>query len=121
MLSYQFRQQVEHILAIHVTIGADPLSRFQRPATREDRQPLQQRTLGFAEQVVAPVEGCHQRLLAREGGAAATGQETEPLVEPKRDLFGGQRVDPCRGKLQCQRNAVEALANLRAGSCIDGG
>ena len=65
-----------------------------------------------AEQVVAPVDGGPQRLLALGGAASAAGQDVEALVEPFDDLRGRQGPGAGRGELDGQRDAVDLGAQL---------
>src|ERR1051325_5147408 len=51
--------------------GADGIRGFQRADPREARQPSHQHSLGCREQIITPVDGGPQRLLAREGRPAA--------------------------------------------------
>ena len=111
-LAGQLRQQVKYLVAVQSIARADGFSCLERPATREHRQSLEQAPLRSTKKVVAPAEGRRQRLLTRKDCATAAGQQLEPLVEPTSDLFGGERVDPRRGKLQCKRNAVETSTDL---------
>ena len=80
----QARQQVQDVPGARPSRRrAHLLGRLERPAAGEHRQAGEQALLG-RRQVVAPVHRRPQRLVAREGGAAAPGQEAEPVVEPRR-------------------------------------
>ena len=92
----QPRQQVEHRVRGEAVARADRLGGLQRPAAGEDRQPPQQRPLRLGQQVVAPVERRPQRLLARQRGPAAAGQQPEAVVQPPGDLLDRQR--PARAR-----------------------
>src|SRR5205823_14013692 len=56
-------------------VSADRLGGLQAPATGDDGKPPQQRSLLVGEQIVAPIDGGAERLLPRQGGAAAAGEE----------------------------------------------
>ena len=45
-------------------------------------------------------------------GATTAGEEPEALIDERGDLAGVHAHDPCRGELDCERNAVEAAADL---------
>jgi hypothetical protein len=73
------------------------------------------------QQVVAPANGRGQRLLTRDGGAVATREQPEALVE----AFG-EHIDrhcPRAGRRELQRewDAVEACANTTDCVCVVGG
>ena len=50
------RQQVEDLGDLQATAGANRLNPIERPAPGEDRNAPEERLLGRAEQVVAPVD-----------------------------------------------------------------
>ena len=70
----------------------------------------QDRALAVRQQVVAPLNGRPERLVARQGGAAPAGEQAEPVGQAIEDLLGGQYSRPDRGELDRQRQAVEATA-----------
>ena len=53
---------------------------------REHTEPVEDRPLACREQRVRPVDGRSQRLMTLDRGAAPAGEQTEPLVEARRDL-----------------------------------
>ena len=57
-------------------------------------------------------------MLAGERRAAAASQQPETLIQPKRDLLGGQRLDSRRCELQRQWNAVESTTYLHHSRCV---
>ena len=71
----QVPQQVQHVARRDVVARADRLGRVERESAGEHRQPLQQRALAGREQVVAPVDRCAQRLLARQRRLVAALQQ----------------------------------------------
>ena len=52
-------------------------------------------------------------------GAAAACQQPEPVIELCCDFFNGEDLDPRRGQLDRQRDAVEPGADLRHGGRVD--
>ena len=73
---------------------------------------------GFGQQVVAPVDQRAQRLLARQRGAAAAGQQPEAVVQPRGDLLRRKHLDARGRQLDRQRDAVQPVADLRDGGRI---
>ena len=74
------RQEIEHVLFIEVTTGAHRFDGFEGTTTGEHRESPQQRTLGFREQLVAPVDRGAQGLLARQRSPIAAGQQAETVA-----------------------------------------
>jgi hypothetical protein len=62
--------------------------------------------------VVAPSYRCLEGLLARHCGAGTAGEQLEPVAKPRGNLLGGQHSHPRRSKLEGQRDAIEATADL---------
>jgi hypothetical protein len=107
----QCGQQVQDLVGADAGSGADLLGRLQRGAAGEDRETAPERALGVVEQVPAPVHHRAQRLMPGHRGAAAAGQQLEPVAQPGRDLLGGHGAQPGRGQLDGQRHAVERPAD----------
>ena len=103
---------MKHVFRRQVVCGADLLCRLEAETPSEHRQAGQQHPLGIAEQVVAPLQGGLQALMARRRGAAACGKEPEAVVQARRDLGGGQHTDTGRSKLNGKRHAVQPSADL---------
>jgi hypothetical protein len=93
-------------------IGADRFRRFQVPAAGEHRQLPQQASLRLAEEVVAPLDECSQRLVTRQRCAAAPGEQAKPVIEPVVELLDRQRLHAGCRQLDRQRNTVQPLADL---------
>ena len=70
----------------------------------EHRKPAQQQAFRLGEQIVAPVEGRPQGLMARDGSPARL-QELETVVEMSRDLLDRQRRGARGSEFDCKRNA----------------
>ena len=85
----------------------------RRPAAGEHRQPAQQPVVVLGQEVPAPVDERVERLLARDRGPAAAGEQPEPVTEPLRDVVRRHRRDPRRGELDRERDPVEPPADLR--------
>ncbi len=56
--------------------------------------------------------------MALDRGAAATGEEAEPLVDERGDLSGVHAHDPRRRQLDRERDAVESSADLGDGGRV---
>ncbi len=93
-------------------LGAHGLGGLQREAAREDRQPAEQDALRLGQQVVTPVDGGAQRLVPRDGRAAAGGQQREAVVQAGGDLLHRKHLHAGGGQFDRQRDAVQALADL---------
>ena len=91
------RQQLEHALWTDAAPGGDLLGCGQREATREHCQPAENHALVLVQQVVAPVEGRPQGLVAARGRARATDQHREDVVETLGQLADGQHPHLGRG------------------------
>jgi hypothetical protein len=114
-------QHIHDVFAVQFIARAHRFGGLQRPASGEHSKSLEQPPLGCAQQVVAPIEGRGQGLVARRGGATDAAQQPEALVEPRGDLFGCERFDSRRRKLERQRKTVKATADLNHSRCIAAG
>ena len=97
-----------------VEVGAgDRLGRLDRRAAREHGEAREARLLAVAQQLVAPVDGRAQRVVA--GGRVASGGagSAECHVQTFGDLGGRQQPAAGRGELDRQRQPVDAPADLR--------
>jgi hypothetical protein len=81
-------------------------------------QPPQQDTVLRRQQVVAPVDGRPQRLMARQSGPAAGGQEPEAIGQTIEDLLRGEDSHSDRGQLDRQRQTVELAADVDDGGLV---
>ncbi len=108
----QAREQV-HDLELVRRLARHPGRRFQRPPTREHREPPEQTLLLGRELVVAPLDRRPQGLVPRHRGPAAAGQQAEAIIQPGSDLIQREDPDPRRGQLDGERDPVEAAADLR--------
>ena len=82
----QVREQLEDVVALDRITRAHRLDRVERAATGEHRQAVQEPLLGFAQQVVGPVDRGPQRLVTFDRVAVAAGEEPEPPIQPSRQL-----------------------------------
>ena len=106
----QRRQRVE----IRV---ADRFGGVEGAAAAEDGEPGEQLLLVVVEQVVAPGDRRAQRRVALVGVAPAL-EQVEPLRDPLEQLLGAEELDPCRGELDREREAVEAADQLVHGGRV---
>ena len=104
-------EQVQHGRGRQIGTGDDVLGGVEGPAAAEHGEPAEQQPLRRGEQVVAPVDGSAQGLLAGVGGAAAGGQKGEPVLDAVGELGRAEAGEPGRGQLQGKRDAVQALAD----------
>jgi hypothetical protein len=74
---------------VRVAVGvADGLGGRQRAAAGEHSQPGQQPLLGRIQQVVAPVQGGPQRLLAGRQVTGPPGQQLQAVLQPCLEVLG---------------------------------
>ena len=105
-------QEVQHVRFVDRPARADGLGRLEAEATGEDREAAKERLLVRGEQVVAPVHGRPERLVARHRDAAAARQETEAVIQAGRDLLHRQRPEASRGQFEGERDAIKAATDL---------
>ena len=117
-LLYQREQQIPDLLRRHFLAGNHGANRGERGFAQEHRHPGEQRLFHIAEQAVAPFDQSVERLLARQGGAATAGQETEALIKAASELIDGQHFEPRHRQLDRQGDAIEPAADRRDGSGI---
>ena len=115
---HEMVQEVEDVEGIDAVAGRHRLCRLERPPAAEDGQPPQKHALVLGQQLVAPVDGGPQRLLAGHGRAVAAGEEAELVAETVEDLAGGEHVHARGGQLDGQRDAVEAPADVLDDSAV---
>ena len=65
-----------------------PLDVVQGERAGEPAQAAEQTLLDRGQQIMAPVDGRPQRLLARQRRAPAAGEQGEPVGQPVQDLLG---------------------------------
>ena len=107
----QPRQDVGDLTPFEAVTGAHRLDRGEVEAPGEDGQAAKERPLVVREQLVAPLEGRLERLLARRRRAAARAQQPEAVVQPLCDRVRPQRAEAGRGELDREREAVEPVAD----------
>ena len=75
------------------------------------------RLFGIVEQVVGPLHGVAQRLVALQSAPRAD-EQPEPVVQPIAHLGDRHRQQARRGQLDRQRDPVEASADLDDGARV---
>src|SRR3981081_2889249 len=114
----EMREQIKDGRAVDAFTGTDSLRRLEGPTPDKDGYSPKQDTLRVVQQVVAPVNERAQRLLSRDHGSTATGEEPESVVEPPGNLSDRENSDPGCRKLERQRNAVETAADPNDVGCV---
>lgn len=84
----------------------------------EHRQPSQYGPLQIGKKVVAPVHRRRERLLAWDGGASPSGEESEALVQTLGDLPWGHDPHPGGRELDRQRDPIKAPADRCDRRCV---
>src|SRR5690242_11072601 len=87
------------------------LRRLERAAAVEHGQALEQVPFLFAEEVVAPCDGCAQGLLSGVYPAACL-EQVEPPRQSVEELLRGEHGDAGGGELERERQIVEPGAQL---------
>ena len=94
-------QSVEDLVRCKGFAGRHRFGCRECPSAGKYGQACEQHLLDRLQQIVAPIDQRAKRLVARQSGAAAAGQQGEAVVEPGRDHFHRQRTDP--GSRQFER------------------
>ena len=85
-------KQLEHAPLFHRLAAAHTFCGLQCPASREHRQATEQELLRVRQQVVTPIDRRKQRLVPRQRGPAAAGQQIQAIVQTIRDLLDRQHL-----------------------------
>ena len=105
-LVHQLLQAVQHADA-DAGPRAHGLDHLQVDTAPEDRAGRQQLPALIAEQVIAPLDGGAQRLLAVRQVTAPAGQQPQRMLQPLQDRLRRQQPDPRRSQLDRQRQAIQ--------------
>ncbi|MFF8448663.1 hypothetical protein ACF06Q_13280 [Streptomyces leeuwenhoekii] len=108
-LVHQADQRLDHLLGGQLAVRADPFGRRQVEGAGEDGQPRPQPPFLGRAQVVGPVDGRAEGLVAGQGGAPAAGEDLEAVVQAGGELGQRHRAQPDGGQFQGERDAVEAV------------
>ena len=84
----------------------DDFCGLQGAATGEHRQALEQALLVFAQQIVAPLDGPSQRLLARRQVARAAGQQRQPTFQVGEHGLRREMANAHRRQLNGEREPI---------------
>ena len=95
------------------------LGRVERKVTGERAQPAEQPLLWLGEQLITPVDGAAQRLLADGAVVGATRQQLQPLADARKQRRWRQDTHACRGQFDGQGQAVQAHADLGDGGKVE--
>ena len=90
----------------------DRPSRFDRERAAERAEPVEQVPLGLVQEVVAPVDGRTNGLLARRRIAATGRGRVERRSEVVEEHTRGEHASPSGDELDCEREAVDTTADL---------
>ena len=109
-LQRKLGEEVEDLRLLDTSTTANLLRGAEREPAGKDREPAKEHLLLLAKQLVAPVHGRPQRLVACERRAACPREEPETVAESLLDLMEGQCSEPRRRELEREGNALEAAA-----------
>ena len=93
--------------------AAHLLDRLERASPDEDGQAAEQRPLVVVEELDAPADRVAQRSMPGGRIARPRGEELEAVLQTSEHRRRGQQLDPRRGQLDRERQAVELVADLR--------
>ena len=98
--------------------GTDRLHRFEGKISRENRQFSEERLLARSKQVIAPVDGRAESLMAWYRRPTSTFEKVETVVQTIDDLFNPQSACADCRELDCKWHPVEPAAELDDGGLI---
>src|SRR5688572_32271671 len=113
MLSNQLQHGIDDVLRCNVVTAADRFGGFQCPAAGEYGEAFEHPPLCVREQLVTPIDGCTEGLLARQRGSVPTNQESKAPIEPRGQLIRRERIQACGCQLERERNTVQSATDLR--------
>ena len=92
--------------------AAHVLDRLERAAPDEDGEAAKERLLVVVEELEAPADRVAQRSMPGGRIPRARGEQLEAVLQPGEHRRRGQHLDPRRGQLDRERQAVEVVADL---------
>jgi len=108
---------LERIKAVRITFE-EGFDRFERESADEYPEPPEQALLGRSQQVIAPGDRRPQGLLPGGQVPRAAGQQRQPALEPCQQGRGRKHGQASACELDCQRQAVQAAADLGHGGGV---
>src|ERR1043165_9397745 len=93
-------------------VRADDLRGREIATAGKCRQSLEYALFVVEEELVAPVDHRAQRLLTWERGTRPAGEQAEPVFQTSGDLLDRERAGARGGELDCERESVEAAADV---------
>ena len=112
--------EVGHIVVLDSAVAHRGRRGSQVEAAREDGEAREGGLLGFAQQLVVPVEQPLHRPLSSGGARIAAAEELEAVPQPFEDLGWRQHGEASRGELDREGHAVEMAADLGEHSLVFG-
>jgi len=100
--------------------SGDGFGSLERAAADERAEPRQQPLLSLVEQAVGPVDRTAQRALSRREIGRAAREQLQAALQAAPHGLRRQQLRPGGGKLDRERNAVEAPADLGDGGRVLG-
>ena len=110
-LVHESRHQVEDGIAVERSVRQDLLGRLDGEASAEHGQSTEDELLRRFQEVVAPLDGRLQGLLACHCSPAPARQQPEPVVQTVGDCCWTHHADPRCGELDAQGEAIESSAD----------
>ncbi len=97
---------------------ADSGGGLKRTASHKDGEPAEEALLLFCQQVIAPLEGVAQRLLAGGQIACATGEDIQAAREAFEQRLWREQFDTSCRQLNGQWQTVQPRTDLGDGASI---
>ena len=107
----EVRQQVEHVDLVIALVGADGGRCSEVEGPCEHREPVERVAFGLFEELIGPLDGRLERLVAAFG-LPSVAQEPEPVVESFGQLRERHRPHSCGCELEREGDAVELFADV---------
>src|SRR5258706_15944197 len=106
-------KQFQYITGIYMIPGADGLAGFKSPAACKYSQALKKGFFRLSQKIIAPINQRLKGLMSWQGCSIPAGQQTKNIIQSRCDLFHRQHAQARGSKLDCQRDAIQAAADLR--------
>ena len=121
LLSSRDATALKHRGVLFTAHLAHRFCRFKGAAAHKDGEPAEEALFLCRQQVVAPLQGVAQRLLAGGQVLRSSRQDLEPVREPLQQRLGRQEFAAGCGQFDGQRQAVQVHADLGDGAGIGRG
>src|SRR3989454_11842017 len=119
-LLHQPGQRIQHIAVSQGWEGADLFNRSGVNGAGEDRHTVQEALLVEVQESIAPVDGGAERVLPRDGAAAAAVEEPQAVLETRDNVVRRQRRHARSRQLDRKGHAIEPPADRQHRAGVGG-